>query len=81
MEQGYLTRTELLNLHKNRVLFSISDVYTGNIVVRGNTMVDHVYQVIKINGIFFHVYAIDHNIDLQNKSWTTTYTIAYQNIS
>jgi hypothetical protein len=48
--------------------------------VRGNTKVNHVYQLIKVNGTYFHVYAIDHNIDLQSKSWTTTYTIAYQNI-
>lgn len=81
IEQGYLTKVQLHNLHRNRVLFSISDVYTGSITVRGNLDVTHLYQKIKVGGIPFFVNSIDHNLDLQKKSWTTTYGITYQNIS
>ena len=73
VENGFVTKNELNELHSNTVKYGISDIYQGSVAVAGNMNVTHIYQRVKICGIDFFVISIDHNIDLQSKEWTTSY--------
>jgi hypothetical protein len=74
-ETGFLTKSELLTAHLNRLSFAQSLIYQGSITVMGNVKVNHLYQIIDIAGQKYFVIAIDHNIDCASKNWTTTYQI------
>lgn len=73
VENGFLTKSELGEIHANNVKFGVADIYQGTVTVPGNTQIDHIYQRIKVCGIDFFVISIDHNINLQSKEWTTSY--------
>ena len=77
VQNGYFTKTELLRSHINRINRVRADFYSGSINVIGNNMVTHIYQVVRINGIYFLITSISHSMDVENKRWTTTYGIQY----
>ena len=72
-ETGMFTNPELAEIHANRVKYSVSEIYKGNITVKGRTDINHIYQKIKVNGEYFFVSTISHSIDTQGKTWTTSY--------
>ncbi len=76
-ENGYLTPSELFSIHKINVIASAADVYQGSVTVPGNTYIQHLYQVVNILEQNFFVVSIDHQIDSQTKSWTTSYQLNY----
>lgn len=76
VENGYMTLSELSEVHTNNVKFGVSDIYQGTVTVKGNTNVNHIYQKVKICGTDFFVVSIDHRIDLQTKNWTTSYGLS-----
>lgn len=76
VENGYMTLSELSEVHTNNVKFGVSDIYQGTVTVKGNTSVNHIYQKVKICGTEFFVVSIDHRIDLQTKNWTTSYGLS-----
>ena len=76
-ENGYLTPSELLSLHKLNVFAACADAYQGSVTVPGNTMIQHVYEVVEILGERFFVVSIDHQIDAGTKMWTTSYQLNY----
>lgn len=73
VENGFLTKSELGQIHSNNVKHGIVDVYQGRVTVKGNTDVNHLYQRVKICGVDFFVISIDHSINLGSKEWTTSY--------
>ena len=75
VEQGFMKKSELKRVHDNRVKFSSSEQYIGNLTVRGNTLVDHMYQRIQVGGEDYFVISIEHSIDAGSKVWTTSYQI------
>jgi hypothetical protein len=72
-ETGMFTNPELAEIHANRVKFTVSEIYKGNVTVKGRTDINHIYQKVKVNGEYFFVSTISHSIDTQNKTWTTSY--------
>lgn len=80
VENGMYTLSELEYIHKNRIRMMTSEIYQGSMTVPGNTRVYHLYQRIAVAGIPFFVISIDHDLDLQNKTWTTSYGIQYINV-
>lgn len=73
VETGMFTNPELAEIHSNRVKFTVSEIYKGNVTVKGRTDINHIYQKIVVNGKYFFVSTISHSIDTQNKTWTTSY--------
>lgn len=75
VQQGFLTKTELLASHVNRLKFGIASIFQGSVTVLGNTKINHIYQTITIGETQFFVINIQHQIDVSSKTWTTTYGI------
>lgn len=75
VEQGFLTKDELKNVHDNSVKFSTFEQCIGNLTVRGNTLVNHIFQKIQVGGVKYFVISIEHNVDAGTKQWTTSYQI------
>lgn len=75
VESAMYTKMELAEVHANRVKMMTADIYLGNMTVRGNTMVDHIYQKIKVCGVEYFVISIEHSVDLSSKVWTTSYQL------
>ncbi len=73
--QGYITYDELKVIHENNKAIGSSYMQTGNATVPGTSAIK-LLDSISFSGEVFYVYKIDHNIDLQNKSWTTTVGIS-----
>lgn len=69
------TKMELAEVHANRVKMMTADIYLGNLTVKGNTKVDHIYQKIKVCGQDYFVMSIEHSIDVSTKVWTTSYQL------
>lgn len=76
VENGYMTLSELTEVHTNNVKFGVSEIYQGTIQVKGNNKVTHIYQRIKVCGVDFFVSSIDHRIDLSTKTWTSNYGLS-----
>ena len=76
-ENGWMTEAELAEVHSNTIKGAKADIYQGTITVKGNNLVDHIYQKITVCGVSFFVTGIDHNVDLSTKSWTTSYNVSY----
>lgn len=77
VEKGMFTRKELKRIHNNRMRYSNMERFSGQLTVAGNTRVRFIYQVIKIEGMYFFVESFNHKVDLAKKEWTTSYTIQY----
>ena len=75
VEQGFMKKSELKRVHDNRVRFASCEQYIGNLTVRGNTLVNHMYQKVRIGGVDYFVISIEHSIDAGTKVWTTSYQI------
>ena len=80
VESGFLTKDQLAQIHDTRVKFSGAERGQGSITVLGNNQVTHMYQVIKVCGVYFFVTQISHSIDVGRKLWTTSYQIVYLDI-
>lgn len=76
VENGYMTLSELTEVHTNNVKFGVSEIYQGTVQVKGNNKITHIYQRVKICGVDFFVSSIDHRVDLSSKSWTTNYGLS-----
>ena len=75
VESAMLTKSELAEIHANRVKMFTAEIYLGNLTVRGNVMVNHIYQVIKVGEKYYFVISIEHSVDASSKVWTTSYQI------
>lgn len=75
VEPAMYTKWELANVHANRVRMLTADIYLGNMTVRGNTRVNHMYQRIRACGQEYFVISIEHSLDLSSKVWTTSYQL------
>jgi len=75
VESAMLTKWELAEIHQNRVKMMTADIYLGNMTVRGNTKVNHIYQRIRVDNQEFFVTSIEHSLDLSSKVWTTSYQL------
>lgn len=75
VESAMFTRMELAEVHSNRVKMMTADIYLGNLTVKGNTMVNHIYQKIKVCGQEYFVISIEHSVDASTKVWTTGYQL------
>ena len=76
VENGYMTLSELTEVHSNNVKFGVSEIYQGTVQVKGNNKVTHIYQRIKVCGVDFFVSSIDHRVDLSTKTWTSNYGLS-----
>ena len=77
VENGFLTKKQLNKVHNTRVRFSKSRRAVGTVTVIGNNDITHMYQVIRIAGMYYYVLQISHSIDTGRKMWTTSYQIGY----
>lgn len=76
VENGYMTLSELTEVHSNNVKFGVSEIYQGTVQVKGNNKVTHIYQRINVCGVDFFVSSIDHRVDLSTKTWTSNYGLS-----
>ena len=81
VESAMFTKMELAEVHANRVKMMTADIYLGNMTVKGNTKVNHIYQRIRVAGIEYFIVSIEHSIDLSSKIWTTSYQLQFINRS
>lgn len=77
VESAMFTKMELAEVHANRVKMMTADIYLGNLTVRGNTRVNHIYQKIKACGQEYFVLSIEHSVEASTKVWTTSYQLQY----
>lgn len=75
VESAMLTNLELAAIHQNRIKMMTADIYIGNLTVKGNTSVNHIYQKISVAGHEYFVLSIEHSLDFSSKVWTTSYQI------
>ena len=75
VEAAMYTKMELAEVHANRVKFATAEQYLGNMTVRGNTRVNHMYQRIRVCNQDYFVVSIEHSLDLSSKVWTTSYQL------
>lgn len=70
-ENGIVTIGELEDRHKTNVNFASATVYDGSITVPGFHAF-YIFDKISVGGVKFYIIGINHNINLQNKEWTTS---------
>ena len=73
-EQGFLTQKKLEELHIRNQRIGLNYMQTGNVTIPGNADI-LIFDRIAIDGEIYYVHAVNHNIDLQSKSWTTSLSL------